>query len=258
MVAILSPAKNIDFKPFTTSLTQTLPIFGDKANYMVRYLKLLSQPQLADLFKVSTSIAETSHVRYYQWDNNPGADQLKSAVFAFNGEVYRGFDAKNMEPEHLEFAQQNIRILSGLYGLLKPLDLIQPYRLEMGTHWGPAKYSSLYKYWGNTLAKSINNDIDNSTGDKLLLNLASVEYSKVLTNAKALKYPFVNVDFRQDTNGKQQTVLVYAKRARGLMARFIAINKINQVNDLKTFDLEGYYYEAHQSTEKKLVFVRHS
>lgn len=255
MIAILSPAKNIDVQPFNSSLTPTLPLFSDKANLLVSYLKKFDQTQLAELFKVNPSIAETNFVRFQQWFNEPAA-ALKPAIYAFNGEVYRGFDAKSVLPEQMVFAQNHIRILSGLYGLLKPLDAIQPYRLEMGTHWGPGKVGSLYKFWGNLLAETINHDIAQSTGDKVLLNLASAEYSKALP-LKGLTYPVVNVEFKQDENGKLKNITVYAKRARGLMARFLAVNQISRLDEVKAFDLEGYYFDPHHSTTDSFMFVRH-
>ncbi|MFT3738532.1 MAG: peroxide stress protein YaaA [Breznakibacter sp.] len=254
MISIVSPAKNIDVQPLDRSITTTIPRFRENANYMVSFLKRFSAGQLADLYHVNPAIAQLNFDRFRVWDEQH-TTVSKAASFAFNGEVYRGLDIKSFSAGQLAFAQQNLRILSGLYGLLKPLDAINPYRLEMGTHWGPTGHANLYRLWGSSITQALADDIKNSSGDKMLLNLASAEYFKAV-KAKDLGYGVVNIDFKQEVNGKTKNVTVYAKRARGLMARFVATNQIERIEDVKAFDLEGYYFDTHRSSEYNWMFVR--
>ena len=254
MISIISPAKNIDPQPLDRHVALTVPLFRDKANYLVSFLKQFSPAQLAELYHVNPAIAQLNFERFGQWDD-AHKTSAKAAVFAFNGEVYRGLEVKTFSDGQLGFAQQNLRILSGLYGLLKPLDAINPYRLEMGTKWGPLQHPSLYKFWDGLVTETLANDIKKSLGDKVLLNLASAEYFRSV-QVKNLGYKVVTVDFKQEENGKLKNVTVYAKRARGLMAKFVSTNGINRVEDVKAFDLEGYYFDTHRSSDSSWVFVR--
>ena len=255
MIAIISPAKNIDFSFSELGVKLTTPAYVDKANFLSQYLKSFSPIQLQQFYKVNQSIADLNFTRFQSWRNSPNQEDLGAAGFIFNGEVYRGFDVRSFLPDHLSFANLSILILSGLYGVLNIQDGIQPYRLEMGSKLSVADYSNLYKYWSDDVTDFLNERIESSLGDKCLVNLASVEYAKVV-NLNKLKYPLLNIDFKQEEAGSLRSVSVYAKRARGLMARFIALNHICNVEDLKAFDFEGYSYSSHHSQLGKWIFVR--
>jgi uncharacterized protein len=255
MIAVISPAKNIDEKPFAGSLAVSIPLFADRADHLVSLLKGYNVEELMSLYKVSRSIAELNALRLASWGSGNELSQSKPAMFAFNGEVYRGISPQSLTDEEVEVAQANIRILSGLYGILRPMDAIRPYRLEMGTHWGPDGLTSLYHYWSSSVTEVLRSHLADSAGDKVLVNLASAEYFKVV-DTKTLGYPVLHIDFKQEENGKLKNITVYAKKARGLMARFIASNGILKANDLKAFSDEGYFFDTTHSSQSKWIFVR--
>jgi cytoplasmic iron level regulating protein YaaA (DUF328/UPF0246 family) len=257
MIAILSPAKNIDMSPLRVNVNLSHPKFLSKANELAGILKRLSVSELQAIYRSNQSIAQQNFERLQMWQTDPDAEHTKAAAFAFNGEAFRGFDAKSLTDDALLFSTSTIRILSGLYGILSPLDVIQPYRLEMGSSFELKPINNLYDFWRKTITSEVNRAIDTSPGDKILVNIASNEYSKTI-DYKSLKYPVLTIDFKEEQGGKLKTVSVYAKRARGLMARYIASNQIDKVEFLKAFDFEGYYYNDHASSLHNWVFVRPS
>lgn len=255
MIAVISPAKSIDFSKSSVQKKLSSPQFASIANELVEELRMFSVEQLVELYKVSPKIAHLNFTRFQDWQVMPNSNHIKSALLAFTGEVYRGIDATTLNSNQLSRANDSIRILSGLYGVLKPLDGIQPYRLEMGTKIGIHGHTSLYQWWSERVTSEINKTINESKGDKLLINLASNEYFKVI-DKRQLKYPVLTIDFKQQENGKLKNITVYAKKARGFMARFIIDNSIRKKEHLKAFDIEGYCFSPEYSSDNKWVFAR--
>ena len=192
--------------------------------------------------------------RFGEWSKTFTSKNSKQAILAFNGDVYEGLDAPSLKPKALEYAQEHVRVLSGLYGVLKPLDLMQPYRLEMGTAFKNAVGKDLYAFWGDKITNALKQDLDKQKS-KLLINLASDEYFKSV-KADKLGYPVIAPVFQDEKAGKYKIISFYAKRARGLMTRFIIDNKIDKADDLKDFDIEGYRYAPKESSDTKPVFRR--
>jgi len=202
--------------------------------------------------KISPALVDLNFERNQSWHQTFSPENSKQAIYAFTGEVFKGIDIKSLAEEKIPLLQSRLRILSGLYGLLKPLDLIQPYRLEMGTKLTIGESNNLYKFWDSSLANSLNDEM--KEGD-LLINLASAEYFKAVPR-KVLKNPMITPIFKEFKNGDYKIVMTYAKRARGLMVRYIIENNINTLEELKRFDTEGYLYTESLSTESELVFTR--
>ncbi len=255
MLAIISPAKNLDFnKNIPNGLKFSKAAFTNNANDLADLLKKFSPSELQNLMGISRKLADLNYERYRQWQEKPPSELTRPAILAFNGEVYNGLDAVSLSDDDLRYAQNHLRILSGLYGMLRPLDLIQAYRLEMGIKLNNAAGDNLYKYWGSGIADKIKEDLDKS-GSDILVNLASNEYFKSIK-------PFIkdlNVItpvFKENKNGNWKVITIYAKKARGLMSRFIIQNKINKAEDLKHFDLEGYFYNDLLSKGNEIVFTR--
>jgi len=202
--------------------------------------------------KISDDLASLNYDRNQEWQPPFTLDNAKQADFSFTGEVYRGIDANSISEDKIPVLQEKLRILSGLYGLLKPLDLIQPYRLEMGTKLKVGRKENLYKFWDTTLAESLNEELRDG---ELLINLASTEYFKALPK-KALKVPMITPVFKDFKNGQYKTIMTFAKKARGLMVRYIIDNNVETLEELKGFDVEGYGFSEEMSTETELVFTR--
>jgi cytoplasmic iron level regulating protein YaaA (DUF328/UPF0246 family) len=217
----------------------------------VGVLRKKSAAQISKLMHLSDSLATLNEERYKTFTETFSPDNSKQALLAFKGEVYAKMEADNFTPEDLEFAQQHLRILSGLYGLLKPLDLIQPYRLEMGTKLKTKKGNSLYDYWGTKISKALNAAGEGQT----LVNLASQEYFKSV-DQKTLKLPVITIHFKEHKDGKYQVVGFFAKQARGLMARYAILNRITDPEHLKTFHEDGYEFDDTLSSAQDWVFVR--
>ncbi len=255
MIVVVSPAKSINSTIVRENLPSTVPNFAKKANAIAKELRMKSVDDLMALFGVSRALAELNFERYRLWHKTVENENALQSILAFNGEVYRGINVENWSVETIASSQDYIRILSGLYGLLNPLDLIQPYRLEMGTKWGPGEHTSLYSFWHKMVTEQLNRDIADSQGDKILINAASAEYFKVI-DKKKLKFPVLTVDFRQEENGKLKNITVYTKKARGLMARFITEQKITKSTDLQAFDYEGYTFSAAHSLPDKWIYIR--
>jgi len=252
MKIIISPAKSLDFENKATTDVYTQPRFLEQSEKLNKKLKTISRKKLGELMKISDDLASLNYDRNQEWQPPFTLDNAKQAVFSFMGEVYTGIDVNSLSQDKIPALQDKLRILSGLYGLLKPLDLIQPYRLEMGTKLKVGRADNLYKFWDTTLAESLNEEmVDN----ELLINLASSEYFKALPK-KVLKAPMITPVFKDFKNGQYKTIMTFAKKARGLMVRYIIDNNIETLEELKGFDVDGYGFSQEMSTETELVFTR--
>ena len=252
MKIIISPAKSLDFENSAKTSVYTQPSFLKESSLLNKKLKVLSKKKLSDLMKISPALADLNYDRNQNWHQPFSLENSKQAIYAFTGEVFRGIDIASLAEEKIPLLQDRLRILSGLYGLLKPLDLIQPYRLEMGTRINIGKADNLYKFWDSNLADALNNEMKD--GD-LLINLASSEYFKAVPK-KVLKTPMITPVFKELKNGDFKIVMTYAKKARGLMVRYIIENDVNTLEELKGFHTEGYAFTESLSTETELVFTR--
>lgn len=255
MLIVISPAKNVDFKSPPPISDFTIPEFGNLSKKLITRLRDLSAQDLAKLFKVNPSIAQLNYDRYKAWRLPFTPENAKQAVFAFNGEVYNGLKAKTLSKDDLEYTQNHLRILSGLYGVLRPLDLIQPYRLEMGIPLDTYDAKNLYEFWNDRISKTIAKATVESGNEPVLINLASHEYFKSVKR-KMLKARVIDIEFHQMKNGKFKAIVVYTKKARGMMTRFAMENRISNPEELKAFDVEGYAFAEEFSEENKWVFVR--
>lgn len=254
MKILLSPAKSIDTNITTPNATFSFPVFHKEAKLLAQKLAKLSKKKIVALMDVSEAIASLNVERYqnFQLTTTP-TEQNQAAAFIFTGEVYRGLDIKSLPETHWESAQKNIRILSGLYGILKPFDLIYPYRLEMGTSWQiTPKTKNLYSFWGEKVAKQLGSEMDKN---EVIINLASNEYFKVLPK-KNIKQQIITPVFKEFKGDKYNTVMIYAKHARGAMARYIVENQINDPERLKRYDVDGYRFQENLSSENEWVFTR--
>ena len=254
MLIVLSPAKSLDYKTPVKVKAPTLPEFVSESAKLIADLKKLAPLDVAKLMGLSDPLATLNVGRYRDWSKTFTEINSKPAIYAFNGDVYDGFDVKSLNAKAIDFAQDHVRILSGLYGALRPLDLMQAYRLEMGTSLKNARGKDLYAFWGNRVTNSLKKILDKER-KPVLLNLASEEYFKVL-QAKDLGCPVIAPVFQDAKEGKYKIISFYAKRARGLMARYVVENRISDPADLKGFNLDGYRYYAAGSTVDKPVFRR--
>ncbi len=252
MKIIISPAKSLDFETPVKTSTHSQAKFLEDSVKLNKKLKTLSRKKIAEFMGISKDLAELNYQRNQDWSLPFTTENAKQAVFAFTGEVYRGIDVTTLEEDKLPALQDRLRILSGLYGLLKPLDLIQPYRLEMGKKLKVGRKENLYQFWGDKIAASLNEEMED---DELLINLASSEYFKAV-NKKVLKVPMITPVFKDFKNGQYKTIMTFAKKARGLMVRFIVENDIQDLDGIKTFNTDGYAFDANMSTETELVFTR--
>lgn len=232
----------------------TQPEFINEASELVDILKEYSPRRLQNLMSINNKLANLNAERFMNWTVPFSVKNSSPAVLTFTGQVYNGLKAEELDDKTLRYSQDHLRILSGLYGLLRPLDLMQPYRLEMGTSLKNLKSKNLYEFWGQKISDSLQNDLKTHK-EKVLVNLASNEYFKAL-NPKALSARVINCHFREEKKGEIKFITIYGKKARGLMARFIIENRIGKAEDLKAFDSEGYYYEKALSKEDDWVFVR--
>ena len=256
MLFLLSPAKSLDYDTPAGALPHSLPGFTAQSAELIGVLKKKSPQQIAELMTLSDKLAGLNVARYEAWSPKFSARNSKQAVLAFNGDVYEGLDAKTLKPAQLEWAQAHVCILSGLYGVLRPLDWMQPYRLEMGTALSTTKGKNLYQFWGSQIADYLN---ERAAADAVpvIVNLASEEYFKAV-DKKALKPRVVNCVFEEHKAGKYKIISFMAKRARGLMVRYAIENKLSSVKKLESFNLEGYSFTADVSTPERLVFRRQS
>lgn len=253
MTIIISPAKTQDFSAHNATNIFSEPAFLKESLKLVKELKKQSPQQIASLMSVSNNIAELNYSRFKSFKTPFTPDNAKQALLAFKGDVYTDIDVDNYSQEDFEFAQQHLRILSGLYGLLKPLDLIQPYRLEMKIKLTNPRGKDLYEFWGDRITKALNTLMDKS--NSTLINLASAEYFKAV-NTKLLKGRIITPIFKEHKDGEYKIIAFYAKRARGLMTDFIIKNKIEAPETLKTFQEGGYEYSEPLSNDQEWVFIR--
>lgn len=254
MLIVLSPAKSLDYKTPVRVKAPTLPEFASESAKLIADLKKLAPQDVAKLMGLSDQLATLNVGRYRDWSRKFTEENSKPAIYAFDGDVYDGFDVKSLDAKSVQFAQDHIRILSGLYGALKPLDLMQPYRLEMGTSFKNARGKDLYAFWGGRVTDAIKKVLEKQK-KPVLLNLASEEYFRVL-QPKELDCPVIAPVFQDAKDGKYKIISFYAKRARGLMARYVVENRITDPADLKGFNLDGYKYYAAESKVDKPVFRR--
>jgi cytoplasmic iron level regulating protein YaaA (DUF328/UPF0246 family) len=252
MKIIISPAKSLDFESTVPTSLHTMPRFLEQSAKLNQKLKTLSKNKLADLMSISDDLAALNYERNQTWQPPFSTENAKQAIYAFTGEVFRGIDVNSLPVEKLPLLQENLRILSGLYGILKPLDLMQPYRLEMGTKLKVGTKENLYKFWGDAIANALNEEL---LDDELLINLASSEYFKVI-NQKVLKVPMITPVFKDYKNGQYKTIMTFAKKARGLMVRYIIDNNVKTIDELKHFDIENYRFDENMSSKNELVFTR--
>ncbi|HET6556533.1 MAG TPA: peroxide stress protein YaaA [Prolixibacteraceae bacterium] len=253
MIIVISPAKTLYSQSPVQLETFTEPVFIAEAEKIVSVMKKKKPEQLAALMDLSPKLAELNYQRFQAWKALE-PQQSWQALLTFNGAVYQGMKAETFSPADFEVAQQKLRILSGLYGWLKPLDLIQPYRLEMGIPIAIGSRKNLYEFWNTKITAQLKKELAQQ-GDNTLVNLASKEYFSAIDTRK-LKTRIITPSFKESKNGQYQMITIFAKRARGLMSRFIIQNNISDPEELKAFDLEGYYFNNHLSKENDWVFTR--
>jgi cytoplasmic iron level regulating protein YaaA (DUF328/UPF0246 family) len=254
MIAVISPAKTLDYETPVTVSDSTLPEYVARSSELVEIMKKKSPQDIASLMGVSDNIAHLNFERFADWSEKFTKENSRQSLLAFKGDVYVGLNAYAFDSGDFEFAQQHLRILSGLYGVLRPLDLIQPYRLEMGIKLANKQGSNLYQFWGGSIAESLNRQLGESGGDTLV-NLASNEYFKSVDTSK-LEANVVTPVFKDYKNGKYKIISFYAKKARGLMAAWLITNRITDPANLTQFDLAGYKYSKQDSSNGQLVFLR--
>jgi cytoplasmic iron level regulating protein YaaA (DUF328/UPF0246 family) len=254
MLIVLSPAKTLDYESPLVTGEHTLPGFLDHSAELIAELRKLAPAEIASLMRVSDPLAALNASRYASWTPQFSSGNARPAVLAFNGDVYAGLNASTLPAPAMSHLQLHVRILSGLYGLLRPFDLMQPYRLEMGTRLKNARGANLYAFWGRLITDALENEVAQRSATALV-NLASEEYFKVV-RPELLSVPVITPLFEDWKNGRYKVISFYAKRARGLMARYAAVNSIVAPEQLKEFDLDGYAYEAGHSDAHRWIFRR--
>ncbi len=252
MKLVLSPAKSLDLESKVPTKISSEACFLAEAERLNKLLKKKSARSLSKLMSISPALGQLNYERNQEWELLFTKDNSRPAVYAFNGDVYRGLDAYTISKEKLEKLQNTVRIISGLYGVLKPLDLIQPYRLEMGTKLKVGRNKNLYEFWRKKVTMALNEELEEN---ELFLNLASNEYFKAI-DIKAPKVSAINVIFKEFKNGEYKNIAIFAKIARGLMTRFIIDIDAKTVDDLKGFNYDGYGFDVNQSSETELIFTR--
>ena len=252
MKLVLSPAKSLDYESkLPTTRTSELCFLGE-AERLNKLLKKKSARSLSKMMNISPALGQLNYERNQEWQLPFNNENARQAIYAFNGDVYRGLDAYTIPKDKLDKVQDTIRIISGLYGILKPMDLIQPYRLEMGTKFKVGRNKNLYEFWKKKITQTLNEELKE---DELFLNLASNEYFKAI-DAKVLKVPVITPIFKEFKNGELKTIAIFSKIARGLMARYIIDTDAKSIDDIKKFNYEGYGFDANLSSDKELVFTR--
>ncbi|TNF91687.1 MAG: peroxide stress protein YaaA [Gammaproteobacteria bacterium] len=254
MLTVISPAKTLDYDTPTVTDSFTQPAHLTQSRKLIKRLRELSATDLSSLMHISDGLAELNQQRFKQWKTPFKPENARQALFAFKGDVYLGLDAYSLNPDNVEFAQDHLRILSGLYGLLRPLDLMQPYRLEMGTRLDTEQGSNLYQFWDDRITRSLNQELKQSD-TRTLINLASTEYFKSI-KPKQLQADIITPAFKEYRDGQYKFIQFFAKKARGLMARYIIDNRIDDSEGLKDFNYEGYGYKPSLSNEREWVFTR--
>ena len=252
MKLVISPAKSLNYESELPTSFSTESSFLSEAQQLNDLLKKKSAKDLSDLMHISPNLGQLNYERNQTWSLPFTSKNSRPAIYAFSGDVYRGLDAYTIQESKLKNLHNTVRVLSGLYGVLKPLDLVQPYRLVMGTNFPVENSKNLYEFWRKKVTKALNDDLKEG---ELFVNLASQEYFKVI-DVKLLKEPVVHVDFKEFKNDQYKTIAIFAKLARGYMTRFIIENSIETIEGLKDFAIKGYGYDANLSTDTKLVFTR--
>ena len=257
MLIIISPAKTLDYESPLATTRFTQPELLDHSAELMEYWRELTPAQIGSLMKISDKLAGLNAARFAEWQPNFTPQNARQAILAFKGDVYTGLHAEDFSEQDFDFAQQHLRMLSGLYGLLRPLDLMMPYRLEMGIKLHNAKGNDLYSFWGDLLTEKLNQQLKEQ-GDDVLINLASDEYFKAVKPAK-LDGQLIKPVFLDEKGGKFKVISFYAKKARGLMSRFIIQNQLTQPDQLKDFNLEGYFFDEEKidKSGSELIFKRH-
>ncbi|KZN54071.1 peroxide stress protein YaaA [Pseudoalteromonas luteoviolacea] len=255
MITVISPAKNLDYDSSAPTMRHTLPELLTHSEALISVCRDLSPQEIGSLMKISDKLAGLNAARFADWSQPFTLENAKQAIFAFNGDVYTGLDATTLSEEVIDYTQQHLRILSGLYGVLKPLDLMQAYRLEMGTKLANTRGKNLYEFWGTVIAEKLNEALSES-GSAKLINLASNEYFKAV-NKKALNGEIITPVFKDCKNGQYKVISFYAKKARGMMARYIMENNVDNIEALKAFDVAGYYFSEEATVKaNEPVFLR--
>ena len=254
MLALISPAKKLKFETRDPSMLSSTPVFTSETDQLIAVARKLTRADLRQMMKISDNLAELNYQRFQTFSKTPGENDTKQAVLAFAGDTYTGLDADTLDKKDLAFAQAHLRILSGLYGLLKPLDLIQPYRLEMGRKLKTKRGETIYAFWGDLIASELDNQL---AGHKypVVLNLASNEYFKA-AKTKALRARVINMVFKEQKGDDYKIIGLFAKRARGAMARFMIKHRIENPADLKEFAKDGYKHRPEMSDDENWVFTR--
>ena len=252
MKILLSPAKSLNFKSNFPTKIHSEPCFLKEANFLNSILKSKKPSEISDLMHISSSLGDLNYERFQQWSPSPNKENARQAIYAFSGDVYKGIDSYTIKNDKIDFMQNSIRILSGHYGLLRPLDLIQPHRLEMGTKMSFKDYKNLYDFWKKQVSLELNKELSKY---EVVLNLASNEYFKVI-DTKVIDSPIYSANFKQYRDGDFKTIAIYSKKARGLMTRFIVDNNIDSIKDIKSFNYDGYIFHKDMSSDQDFVFTR--
>lgn len=254
MLCVISPAKSLDFKPAAPELERGMPDFAEDAVTLARSAGRLSKVRLKALMELSDDLAALNHARFKAFSETPAEEATKQAALAFSGDTYTGLDFASLDRESVAHAQGHLRILSGLYGVLRPLDAIQPYRLEMGRRLKTGRAESLYAYWGTRLAAALDEAAEEA-GAGFILNAASQEYFRA-AREDVLRTPVITPVFLDEKNGVAKTISFFAKRARGAMTRFVLEQRITKPADLAGFDWEGYQFQSGEGDAQRPVFLR--
>ena len=254
MIIVISPAKTLDFETPPITREHTQPGFLDDSAQLIDALRKLEPDQVGKLMSISAKLAVLNSNRYFAWQRPFDLENAKQAIFAFQGDVYTGLDADRLTDAELAFAQDHLRILSGLYGVLRPLDLMQAYRLEMGTQFKNPRGNNLYEFWGEKITQALNQDLQKQKSD-ILINLASIEYFQSVQPSK-LNARIITPIFKDEKNGIYKIISFFAKKARGLMSRYIIQNKLTNPEDIKHFDVAGYRFSESASSTNEWVFTR--
>jgi uncharacterized protein len=255
MIILLSPAKIQNFKAQDLITDFSKPYFFNEAEQLVNLMRDLSPSELSQLLEINSNLSHLNTDRHLNWHRPFTLKNAKQAILAFDGEVYRGLNAITLNSIEIAYMQDHLRLFSGLYGLLRPLDLIQPYRIDVSSRLENPYGKDLYAFWKEKVTAKVISDLKKSGKPQIILNLASSEYIKTL-NTKANKLSIIDIEFYEYKNDKYKQIVIYTKKARGMMARFVIQNQIENIEDLKGFGEEGYWFSPQLSTEKKLVFTR--
>ena len=254
MIILLSPAKSLDTQTPAPAVESTQPVYMKEAKSLARELKEFNANELSSLMRMSAKLGELNQDRFKHWGTAGNMEHSRPALLMFVGDVYQGLQASSFSKADIRFAQNHLRILSGLYGVLKPLDLIQPYRLEMGTQLPTSRGSSLYEFWGDKLTHTLNQDLYGQKSP-IVVNLASNEYFNAV-DSKSLNARVLTPVFKDFSNGQYRFLSFYAKQARGMMAAYLIKNRVRTIKDIKKFDAGGYKYNTEESDDSRLVFLR--